>query len=463
MHTKAAQVLEERFPQLAEAQPELLAQHFSEARLVPKAVEYWHKAGLRAAQRSAYVEAVNHLERGIALLKGAAPWAERASQELALQSTSGPVLIATRGWGAPETHAAYFRTRDLSAELGKTTELFRALRGIVSAQILEGKLNEAQEVGQQLLSLAHDDAALLLEAHNTLGFATIYLGELERARSHLEQAVALHAVQSPSCASLTAQDPGVAGRAHLAFPLWMLGFPDQALQRSAEALRLSTALSHPFSIVYASCLKSMLHSFRGEAAAAREHAEEVLRLSREHGFSAWWLGNGLCVSGWAMTEEGEQAEGIDRLAQGVAAIRSAGTELVLPYYLGLLATACADNGRIAQGVHAVDDALQVVDKTGQRLWEPELQRKKGELVLLAAGPTGTEAGEACFLTSLDLAGRRNAKSWELRSAMSLARLWHEQGDDPRARRLLGAIHEQFKEGRDTADLRRARTLLAELG
>ena len=172
----------------------------------------------------------------------------------------------------------------------------------------------------------------------------------------LEQAVALHATRPTTSAhfpsSLTAQDPSVAGCAHLAFPLWVLGFPEQALQRSNEALRLATEISHPFSIVYASCLKSMLHSFRGEAAAAHEYAENVLQLSREHGFSAWWLGNGLCVSGWSMIDRREPASGIDRLAQGIAAIRSAGTELVLPYYLGLLATAYATGGQIAQAVEA---------------------------------------------------------------------------------------------------------------
>ena len=317
MHKRVAEVLEGQFPEIAETQPGLLAHHYSEARLTNKAVDYWQKAGLRAAQRSAYVEAVTQLRQGLLLLGQAAETPERLAQELALQSTLGPVLIATKGWGAAETHAAYFRTRALSMQLGKTTELFRALRGIVSAQILEGKLGQAQELGEQLLSLAGQDPQLLLEAHNTLGFATTYLGELNRARLHLEQTVALHRAQVPRAdqvrPSLTAQNPRVAGLAHLAFPLWVLGYPEQALQRSQEALQLSRDLSHPFSIVYAACLKAMLHSFRREGPAAEEMADEVLRLSEEQGFSTWWVGNGLSVRGWALAEQGKTPEGIDQL------------------------------------------------------------------------------------------------------------------------------------------------------
>ena len=464
MHRKTANVLDAQFRELAETQPGVLAHHYSEAGLIGQAVDYWQKAGSRAAQRSAYVEAVTQLKQGLALLEKVAETPERWSQELALQSVLGPVLIATMGWAAAETHAAYFRTRDLSVQLGKTGELFRALRGIVSSQILEGKLREAQELGEQLLSLAGEDRQLLLEAHNTLGFATTYLGDSNRAVMHLERTVQLHRLLNPVRASpsVTAQNPSVAGMAHLAFPRWVLGYPDQALQTSDEALALSHALGHPFSIVYATCLKSMLHSFRREAPPAGAMAEEVLELCRAQGFSAWWSGNGLAVSGCALVDEGNAASGIDRLLQGIAAIRSAGTELVLPYYLERLAMAYGQTDQVAQGLQAVEEGLRLISKHCEHLWEPELHRRKGQLELQTTNALREIEAEFCFLKALELARLHCARSWELRAATSLARLWRAQGRRLDALNLLGGIYGWFTEGRGTPDLQDAKVLLSEL-
>lgn len=465
MHKRTANILDAQFPEIAETEPGLLAHHYSEARAIGPAVEYWQKAGMRAAQRSAYVEARTQLKQGLALLNESADAPERWAQELALQSVLGPVLIATKGWGSSETHATYFRTRELSVQLGRTGELFRALRGIVSAQILEGKLSQAQELGEQLLSLAGEDPQLLLEAHNTLGFATTYFGNLSKARKHLEQTVTLHRALKPrrdkTLPALTAQNPSVAGMAHLAFPRWALGYPDQALQTSEDAMQLSRELAHPFSIVYATCLKSMLHSFRGEGSLAFELAEEVLKLSREQGFSSWWSGNGLCVSGWAMVNLGN-ARGTDRLVQGIAAIRSAGTELVLPYYLCLLAAAYGKSGETSLGLRAIDEALALATEHSERLWEPELHRQKGELELQTSHPGRELEAEACFMKALELSRVSHAKSWELRAATSLARLWQGEDRALEALSMLGDTYLWFTEGEGTRDLNAAKALLAEL-
>jgi predicted ATPase/class 3 adenylate cyclase len=468
LHQQTARMLAERFPETAETQPELLAHHYTAAGLSEQAIPYWQRAGQRASQYSAYGEAVNHLTKGLELLKMLPDMPERLSQELSLQSAFGPVLIATKGWAAPETHATYTRTRDLAEQLGETMQLFRSLRGIVSAYILEGKLQEARDLGEQLLILAErdQDPTLLLEAHNTLGFASLYLGESIPARAQLEQGVALynpqqHALGRPRSLQ-SAQDPGVAGRAHLSFPLWFLGYPDQALQRSREALSLSRELSHPFSLVYALCLFALLRSFRREGQAAHELAEEVIRLSHDQGFSLWWLGNGMSVRGWTLVEQGQIPEGVAQICQGIAAIRAAGTELVIPYYLALLAEAYGKVGQTSEGLQALTEALCIVDKRAERVWEAELYRLKGKLTLQSNGQNQeakVKEAEEYFYIALDVARQQEAKLWELRAATSLARLWQQQGKKKEAGHLLSEIYHWFTEGFNTPDLQEAKALL----
>jgi predicted ATPase len=470
VHQKVAQVLEEQFPETGEVQPELLAYHYTEAGLMEQAIAFWQKAGQRAAQRSAYVEAASHLTSGLALLELVPDTPKRRSQELALQSALGPVLIATKGWAAPETHATYTRTRELSEQLGKTTQLFRALRGIVSAYILEGKLQEARELGEQLLLLAErdQDPTLLLEARNTLGFASFYLGELVPARMHLEQGVVFYNPQQHSpgrpYSLQTAQDPGVAGRAHLAFPLWCLGYPDQALQRSREALSLSRELSLPFSLVYALNGYALLHSFRREGQAAQEQAEATITVAREHGF-ALYLAQATTMQGWALAEQDHLAQGIAQMCRGIAAIRAAGMELMIPHYLALLAAAYGKAGRIPAGLHTVAEALSIVDKRAERAWEAELYRLRAQLTLQSNGPNreaSVKEAEAHFYKALEVARQQGARSWELRASTSLARLWQEQGKRAEARRLLSEVYNWFTEGFNTPDLQDAKALLDDL-
>jgi len=468
VHSDVARVLEAQFAEIAEAQPEIVAHHYTEAGAAPQAIAHWQRAGRKAAQRSAYLEAVSHLQIGLSLLEASPESLDRRSRELELQSVLGPALIATKGWGAPETHAAYFRTRELSEELGKTTELFRALRAIVSANIMDGKLREARELAQQLLGLAQqsEDPEQLLEAHNTLGFAALYLGEPVLAHEHLARAVA-HSRSTPqsegeASTPVTAQDARVASRAQIALPLWVLGFPDQAQELASEAIRWSRDLGQPLSATYALCLAAIFHSLRRDWESAETLASEVVMLSREHGFSPWWLGNGMSVLGSSLVQQNRVLEGTARLVQGIASIRTAGTEMMLPYYLARLADAYGSAGRFDDGFDALNEAFRIAEAREEQLWGAELHRVRGTLAQQADGRARDIDPEACFRAALDQARRQHAKSWELRAAIDLASLWKEQGRPRQARELLGETTAWFTEGLDGPDLRLARALLGTL-
>ena len=301
-HQRIAQVLAERFPAIAETQPELLAHHFTEAGLSGQAVDYWQRAGERASQRSANVEAIAHLTKGLKVLETLPEIPERTQQELHLQTTLGPALMATKGYTTPEVEQAYTRARELCRQLGETPQLFPALRGLWLFYIARAELQMARELGEQLLALAQSvqAPALLLIGHDALGVSLFYLGELAPAQAHLEQEITLYDPQQHrSLAFLYGQDPGVVCLSYAASALWLLGYPDQALKRSHEALTLAHELSHPFSQALALNFAALLHQDRREGQAAQERAEAVIALSHEQGFPfrvAW----GTILRGWAL-------------------------------------------------------------------------------------------------------------------------------------------------------------------
>jgi predicted ATPase len=253
VHQQIAQVFETHFAETALTQPELLAHHYTEAGCPEPAVAYWQKAGQRAVERSAHAEAISHLTKGLEVLKTLPDTRTRAQQELGLQNTLGPVLMAIRGWAAPEVEVTYARARALCQQVGETPQLFPALMGIGTFYMASGKLQTARELREQLLSLAQrqQEPALLLHAHLALGATLLWLGELAQARVHLEQGIRLYDQNPSHSPSFAGDDPGVSGRRLVALALWLLGYPDQALRRSHEALTLAQELSHPFSLAFA--------------------------------------------------------------------------------------------------------------------------------------------------------------------------------------------------------------------
>jgi predicted ATPase len=462
-HRQIAQVLEERFPEACEEQPELLAHHYTEAGLHAPAVAYWQRAGQRAIERSAYAEAIAHLSKGLEVLKTLPDTPERIRQELNVQITLGPALMNARGQAAPEVEYAYIRACECARQVGDSSQLFTALRGLWSVYLGRGKLQTAYEQGEHLLCLAHrqQEPSLLLEAHRALGTSLFYLGELLASWTHLERGIALYETQQHRI--LTArygQDPGMACLVYTAWILWLRGYPEQALERIRVALTLAQQCKDPFCLAFTLTFAVVLSQCRREIQAVSMQASASLTLAHQQGFPllvAWVM----VLQGWVLAEQGQGDEGIEQICQGFAACRATAVELLRPYFLGLLAEVYGRRGHIDKGLEALDEALTLVDRTGERHHESEIYRLKGQ-VLLARSMDHHPEAEACFQRALTIARQHQAKSLELRSAVSLSRLWQQQGKHDQARRLLGAVYGWFTEGFDTGDLKEARALLDEL-
>jgi predicted ATPase len=462
-HQQIARMLEAEFTETVESEPELVAHHYTEAGLNEQAVGYWHRAGKRAAQRSAHVEAMNHLTKGLEVLMTLPDTLERARQELEMQIALGPVLMAVKGQSSPDTERAYARARELCQQMGETPQLFPVLHGLFRFHMVRAELPKARELAEQLFTLTQrvEDPALLLETHRVMGQTMYWLGEMAPARAHFEQAIALYDPQQHRSHIVEyGQDPGVLCRGFGAWPTWVLGYPDQALQSTKEALNLAQEFAHPFSLALALMFATLVHQFRREVNDVRERAQALIRLSTEKGFP-YWLAYGTILRGWALAVQGEGAEGISQMHHGLGTRRATGGEVQLPYFLSLLAHAHGEVGQPEVGLTVLAEALALVDRTGVRCWQPELHRLKGELLVILKSQKVGEA-EECFRQALDIARRQRAKSLELRAAMSLSRLWQQQGKREDAHKLLAEIYAWFTEGFDTADLKEARMLLEEL-
>ncbi|RMF83788.1 MAG: hypothetical protein D6736_20715, partial [Nitrospinota bacterium] len=375
-HQRIAQVLEERFPETREIHPELLAHHYTEAGIWDKALACWQSAGQRAIERSAHLEAIGHLRKGLEILSRLPDTAERTLQELSLHIALGIPLIATRGYAAPEVEQVYARAHELCRQLKEVPHLFPALRGLWGFYNVRAELRIARELGEQLLVLAQQtqDPTLLLDAHRILGNTLFWCGDLPTARTHLEQGLKLYDPQQHRVhAFRTGLDPGVACLGFAAVTLWLLGYPDQALEKSQKALTLAQTLSHPFTLAYALNLAAILSQLRGEREKMQEQAESMISLSREQGFP-FWEAVGMIYLGWTLAEQGKGEEGLAHMQQGLAAYRSLGATLGLPSFLALLAEVYGEGGETAQGMYLLEEALERVDKHAERWWEAELYR-----------------------------------------------------------------------------------------
>jgi predicted ATPase len=462
-HQRIAHVLEAQFPEITGTQPELVAYHCTEAGLPAQAIAYWSKAGQSALQRSAHVEALAHLRQGLALLQTLRETPERLQHEVDLLIALGASLRATQGTGALEVGETYARARQLCQDLGKPPQLFPVLKGLWSHSNMRAEYPTARALGEQLLTLAQQtqDLTRLVAAYRALGATLFYMGEPAAARRHLTQGITLYDPQQHRAeAFLYGEDVGVICHIFAAYALWYLGSPDQGLARSQEAVSLAQHVAHPFSLSFVLSHAAMFHQFRREVRAAQERAEAVISLATAQGFPQW-MAFGAMLLGWALVHQGQGKEGIEQMHQSMQAFRATGGEILRPYFLALLAEAYETMGQPAEGLRTLTEALTLVDKTGERWYEPELYRLKGALLLQQSSDHQAEA-ERCFHHALDIARNQQAKSLELRAATSLARLWQRQGKRDEARQVLGDVYSWFTEGCDTADLQSAKALLDKL-
>jgi predicted ATPase len=463
VHQRIAQALVNDFPERVDTQPELLAHHYTEAGLHAKAVGYWQRAGQRAIERSAHAEAMAHLNTGLEVLATLPESPERTQRELDLQIALGPVLTATKGYGAPEVERVYTRARQLCEQVEETAQRFSALMGLFLFYFGRGELHTARTLGVEALTLAQrlHDPSLLVVADWLQGFILACLGEFALARERLEHGIALYDPEQDRHLAFRYEiDPGVGCLMWIAVVLWLLGYADQALQRIHEALTLAQELPHPYMRAYALLNAAILHRLRREASAVQERTEANIAISTEQGF-AYSLARSTSLRGWALAEQEATEQGLAQVRQGLAAAQALGTKTIRAFWLSLLIETAGEAGQVDEGLETVAEALEVVGATGERLAEAELHRLKGELLLARSSDNHTEA-ETCFHQALSVAQSQQAKSLELRAATSLTRLWQSQDKRKEAYDLLAPVYNWFTEGFSTKDLQDAKALIDEL-
>ncbi len=453
-HRRIAEVLESQFPQTTETRPELLAHHFTEAGLTEKAIDYWLKAGLRSRGRSAEIEAISHLTRGLALLETLGESLERDVRELELLSPLGTAHIASRGYASPEVGPVFRRARELCERVGQPPQLFAIILGIWEWHTVRGDLRLCMDLAAEGMELAGrlNDPGIVMESLFMSGETLLYRADFAGARDRFATAVADYddRERTRSWAVHTGHDAGVTCRSNLAISLWHLGYPDQALVVSRQTCQLAREIGHPFSLAYALHHTGWLYQYCRLGAEVQAAAEEEFAIATEQGFALWYA-TGTFFKGAGMLLRGAPEEALPLILKGLDAFRASGAELTLPLQLSTLGEAYTAVGRFDDARRALDEGLAIAEKNDERCQEAELHRLMGEL-LLAESPDQVAAAEDCFRQAIETARRQKSKAWELRATMSLARLWQRQGRRDEARNALAAVHDAFTEGFTTPDL-----------
>ena len=468
-HQQIAQMIEERFPATVQTQPELLAHHYTAANLGEQAVGYWQRAGEHAAQRSANMEAIAHLKKGLEILSTLPDSPLRTRYGLTLLTRLHVPLAATKGYAAPELEDVNTRMRMLCQQEQEPTLLIGALGALWTFYLNQAALQTAYEMAQQTLISAQQLSRTslwpaggtpesprrpFLWGHVMLGQTLLFRGEFMPAREQADIAMSVYDphLHRPQV-NLVQQDPGVMCLADMAQALWHLGYSDQARQKSDEALSLAQTLSHPYSLGWVLGRTAILHWHCRDYQVAMERSQAAVALANTQGFTQW-AAQGTLLQGALLAMQGDVQQGMTQMQKALQDYEMTGARLLRPYFLALLATVYNHAGQAEIGCHILDEALHLVETTGERWYEAELYRLKGECQQQA----GVDS-EASFVQALRMARRQVAKAFELRAATSLYRLWQSQGRHDKAQHLLAESYRWFTEGFDTADLREARSLL----
>jgi class 3 adenylate cyclase/predicted ATPase len=461
LHAQIAEALEAHSPEIIESQPELLAQHYAEAGLVEKALAFWGKAGHRSVARSAMAEAAAQFQKGLDQLALLADIPERRQKELEFSSALGAVLNVVKGSAAPETGQAYARARELWEQLGSPVEFIEVPCGQSRYHAHCGELDVALRLDQGLLRLSRrrNDSAGLVMGHYSSGRNLMWVGSFASSRSHLEMVLALYDPNAHhSLVRQTGVHPQLAAQAALGIVLFCLGFPDQALAQSNKAIAEARRLPHPPTLAMSLGMDALLLSVIGDDIGLAQRAEGLVAVATDQGFP-FYRATGAIFRGWVKAKNADVTEGLSLLRAGSSAYCATGATAWMPLYIALLAGACEIAGQIEEAAARLDQALQLVERTGERWFAAELDRQRGRLLLRQGHP---EAAEELYRQALSIAREQEAKLWELRAAASLARLWGDQGRRGAARDLLASVYGWFTEGFATPDLKEAKALLDEL-
>jgi class 3 adenylate cyclase/predicted ATPase len=459
LHGRVVDVLRERFPERVESEPEVVARHAEAAGRSDDAITYYGRAGERAQARSAHGEAIAQLRKAFGLLEARPAGAERDAREATLQLTLGASLIAARGYAHPETAAAYERAAVAASD--DPARLGVARIGLAICYSTRGEVERGHALAAEVLAAAEarGDRELALLGHQQVQVNEHYQGKFASSLARGDRAIALYdPAQHHGLVRALSSDPGIGALNHSAWNLWHLGQPDAALARAGEAVALARRLEDPFNLAFALVFETAVHWLRRDIAAQRQRATEVVALSEAQGFPLW-LGHGRALHAAARVLTGDPAA-LPELMDGIALAAETGDQNGAPSVLAVLGDAQRAAGQLAEAQRTVATALAVAAQTGQPYFDADLHRLDGDLLLATGGPADEAA--ARYHRALAIAREQGTRSFELRAATGLARLWRDQGKRAEARDLLAPIYAWFTEGFDTRDLSEARRLLDEL-
>jgi class 3 adenylate cyclase/tetratricopeptide (TPR) repeat protein len=461
LHAHIAATLERQFPEIVATQPQLMAQHCAEAGLADKAVGYSLKAGHQAVARSALAEAAAQLRKGLKLIAAIADSRSQLQYELDLQMALGPALLATKGFAASEVGDTFARARTLAEQLDRPEYQVPLLYGLRLYHTVRSEFELGLTFADKMTQIgeARADRAVQLLGLRCRGEVDLYMGDFVAARAFFEQC---HDMRDPTIravyATVAAEEQYTVMLGQLSVTLTYLGYLDQARSLRNEALLEARRLKHPYALVVMLTFAYWAAIASRSAADAKQYADEQIALATEHGFE-YYLGIARVTSGWSSVASGQASDGLALVEEGLAAARETGAVFSIAYCLMMLAQGYAAMGRPKEALKHLASATELVEKNDERVWEPELDTVRGELIAMMGDRV---AAEEAFQRSLTVSRNVSAKLIELRASTRLARLWRDQGKRTEARELLAPIYGWFTEGFDTLDLKQGKALLDEL-
>lgn len=458
-HRKIGETLEEKFARTSESKPELLAYHFSEADLSEKAVSYLLKAAEKAVMQSAHEEAINHLSKARELVTDSENFPRKEEKELQiLTALIGPLRVV-KGFASSEVEMVYTRARELTEKTGNTPELFMILRGLCGFYLAKAELNTSYAMAKRCYSLARDsdDFSSLIQANYLLAATSFCKGEIHLSSEYANKGISLYDPNKHSSqAKHYGQDPGVACLYWAACASWFLGYPDDAINKARQALKLAEELSHPYSISVALVLMAKIHQLRNEANYIRKYADRAISISHQHGFE-FFLEMGTILRGWSLVEEGKLEEGTLEIEGGLDSWHVTGARLLYPYSIALLSHARSRMGEREEAIQLLDKAIEISRKNSELFYEAELYRLKGENIY-----KDEDSSESFYRNAIKISRNQRAKSIELRATTNLADLLSKKGDTGKARDMLRDCLSFFDNEIRTEDIKKAENVLKEI-
>lgn len=462
-HEQIATVLETEFPDIKDSTPELIAQHFAAGGSDKQALGYWEKAGQRALERAANAEAINHFDRALEYLQTSPGTEEYAREELQCHLSRGPALMYVKGYAAPEVKQCYGRAFELCERMGETKQLFKALWGQWASRFVGGDLGPACELGLQIVKLAEsmNDPAFLPPARHALGYPLCYQAEYAAAIEQADLGIAVFDLDVEKQNSIDYQFSSTTALYNFsATALWMLGYPEKALVRAKEALKLAQLIDRKPVLAFALTSSLWVYQLGRDAQSIFEGMKEFMTLSSdEQGY--FWPSLAGVFHGWARIEMGDPDNGVREIRRSWAVYQDIGGGVLRTHGFALLAEGLWKLGRLEEALDTISSAIETIKTSREYHFQPELYRVKGEILKEVHG-NNSDGTEIAFQKAVDLSRAQHTKWLELRAVMSLSALWCAQGRKDAARLELQQIYEWFTEGFETRDLVEARNFLNQL-